>query len=158
MIEARFVGRGRSRDLYIAVVDELTVPDVSKVPRPYVLLVAFDVGDIDPTDADRFADEFLAVGGCVYVCPWGEECGWLHDVFDQAFIRAVPEERRDEEFVMTSWHDDEPLDETLWFAVFAAYNDPGVKSVVAVTSPAYAEQIERRFADVEQLSRDVVGE
>ena len=67
MIEARYVGRhGQWRELYVAVVDELTVPDVSKLPRPYVLLVAFDVGDVDPAAAARFADEFLAVGGCVY--------------------------------------------------------------------------------------------
>ena len=59
---------------------------------------------------------------------------------------------------MTSWHDDEPLDEALWFAVFVAYNDPGVESVVAITSQDYAEHVERRFADVEQLNRDVVGE
>jgi len=159
VIQARHVGRHDPwRDLYLAVVDELTVPDVSKVPRPFVLLLALDIGDVDSSEMARFADEFLAVGGCVYVCTWGEGCEWLHDAFDEAFIRAVPEDRWDDEFVLTTWHDDEPLDEALWYAVFVAYNEPGVESVLAVASPEYAEHIERRFADVEQLSEDVVGE
>lgn len=53
----------------------------------------------------------------VYVVAWGVECEEWHDTVDWAVLEVfdfgdIP----DDKFVMTTWHDDEPLSEALWFA------------------------------------------
>ena len=59
---------------------------------------------------------------------------------------------------MTTWHEDDTLDEALWYAVFNTYIDEhDLSSVLAVVAPPYAEQVERRLADSVGLNRDVVG-
>ena len=61
--------------------------------------------------------EWLVNGGCLYVVAWGVECQEWHDTVDWTVLEAfdfgdVP----DDKFVMTTWHDNEPLSDALWFA------------------------------------------
>lgn len=58
---------------------------------------------------------------------WGIDCKAWHDSVDDANRDAfdfghIPEDR----FVITTWHNREPLSEALWFAGFCA-NHPDVK-------------------------------
>ena len=60
---------------------------------------------------------WLVNGGCLYVVAWGVECQEWHDTVDWTVLEAfdfgdVP----DDKFVMTTWHDNEPLSDALWFA------------------------------------------
>lgn len=63
------------------------------------------------------ACQHLIAAGARYVCVWGEDCELWHDEFDWANLRsknfALPNER---DLVMTTWHDNESLAETMRFA------------------------------------------
>lgn len=56
------------------------------------------------------------------------------------------------------WHQRDTLDEALWYAVSAFSDEYGYSTVLVVASPQYAEQVERRLVDSEQLDHDVVDE
>jgi len=67
--------------------------------------------------------EWLVNSGCLYMMAWGVECSSWDDSVDWANqsvvgLDDVPEDR----FVMTTWHDNEPLAETFWFAGFSAHH------------------------------------
>ena len=103
--------------------------------------------------------------GCHYVCAWGPGCVRVHDITDLTWSRENPESANlpvgawDETYVATTAHDGETIDEALWFAIFLAHVDEHeLRNVLAVTSPRYAEHVERRLADSEQLSDEVVDE
>lgn len=60
---------------------------------------------------------WLIESGCLYFVAWGRDCEVWHDTVDWAILEAhdfgnIPDDR----FVMTTWHDKEPLSEALWFA------------------------------------------
>ncbi len=64
---------------------------------------------------------WLVASGCLYMMAWGEGCSSWDDSLDCANLEAwnwegIP----DHHFVMTSWHENEPLQEVLGFAKMAA--------------------------------------
>lgn len=58
--------------------------------------------------------------GVVYVSAWGPDCEGVHDIIDEVLVDRSPD-ATDEDVIMTTWHEDEALDEALWFAVNSAY-------------------------------------
>lgn len=55
---------------------------------------------------------------------WGKECSEWDKSVDQANLDDfngvdIPNDK----FVLTTWHDDEPLEEVLWFSQHAAHHD-----------------------------------
>ena len=67
--------------------------------------------------------DWLVRAGCLYMMAWGVACSSWDDSVDWASMSASNfEETPDDQFVMTTWHDKEPLSETLWFAAHAAYH------------------------------------
>jgi hypothetical protein len=80
-----------------------------------------------------FASEALAAG-CVYACAWGPGCELVHDTFDARFNEI---EYSGGPVVMTTWHEDESLEQALTFLMRDAWpSDPWIAScrasVVAV--------------------------
>ena len=67
--------------------------------------------------------DWLVRSGCLYMMAWGVGCSSWDDSVDWA-NRSVSEvgEVPDDQFVMTTWHDSEPLSETLWFAAHTAHH------------------------------------
>ena len=64
---------------------------------------------------------WVVESGCLYFIAWGIACEAWHDTVDWTNLEAfdfgdIPDDR----FVMTTWHDKEPLSEALWFAGNAA--------------------------------------
>jgi len=60
--------------------------------------------------------EWLVRTGCLYTMAWGPEGSAWDTAVDEANIEAhafgdIPPDR----FVMTTWHDEEPLEEVFWF-------------------------------------------
>jgi len=67
--------------------------------------------------------EWLVKSGCLYMMAWGVECSSWDDSVDGANLSVVGlEDIPDDRFVMTTWHDNEPLTETFWFAGFTAHH------------------------------------
>jgi hypothetical protein len=66
----------------------------------------------------------LCKTGCRYMMAWGPECSRWDDDVDWAnrerFDCAEPPESH---YIMTTWHDDESLDELFWFAKTTACYD-----------------------------------
>jgi hypothetical protein len=61
--------------------------------------------------------EWLFISGCRYLVAWGDQCEEWHDTMDAVNIAAFPGgEIPDDKFVMTTWHDAEPMREAFWFS------------------------------------------
>ena len=53
--------------------------------------------------------------GLVYFCAWGRECEAVHNAVDMCDIEQQKSSGNPDFFIMTTSHDDEPLEEALWF-------------------------------------------
>lgn len=61
--------------------------------------------------------EALVAAGCLYALAWGLDCFIWDDSVDWAFLEHYDYgEYPEDKFVMTTWHDDETLEETVDFA------------------------------------------
>jgi hypothetical protein len=94
------------------------------------------------------------------LCAWGPDCARVHDAFD-----AVDAERTstDDAYTNTTWHDDEDLDDALWYALVAdmppeAYVD-SCRAIlaIAVGRRDWADRIERAFADSGRFIEEVLA-
>ena len=72
---------------------------------------------------DQISD-WLVEQGCLYMMAWGTDCILWHDGVDDANMRAfIYKDIPDEHFVLTTWHDDEPLREVLWDAQHLPFHE-----------------------------------
>jgi hypothetical protein len=67
--------------------------------------------------------DWLVRSGCLYMMAWGCECTLWDDSVDYAMLAAQSLcEIPDDSFIMTTWHDDEPLEEVFWYSENCAYH------------------------------------
>ena len=94
------------------------LPDIG-AKRPYRAIVVLEQ-DTSPEWRARVSD-WLVQSGCLYMMAWGPDSSAWDDSVDWANLSAFDGgEIPDDDFVMTTWHDHEPLSETFWFAEHAA--------------------------------------
>jgi len=90
--------------------------------------------------------------GASYVCLLGPDCERLHDCFDEADF-YVNGESTTSRLLMTTWHDDESLEEMIWFAINTTVPSPDyfyrTQSVVIATigSDDWATRAQRYVDD-----------
>lgn len=70
-----------------------------------------------PSEWRNAIADWLVASACLYFMAWGKDCEAWHDSVDWATLEVfnygeIPDER----FILTTWHDKEPLSEVLWFA------------------------------------------
>jgi len=87
------------------------------------LLLAYDARS-GAEEALRALAERTLAQGLVYLCAWGPDCKRVHDLFERAIV-AREEERGDDDTVMTTWHEDESLEEAAWYFAHVASPSPG---------------------------------
>ena len=59
----------------------------------------------------------------MYMMAWGKDCSSWDDSVDLANLKDFNfEEIPDEKFVMTTWHNNEPLEEVFWFSKRSAFH------------------------------------
>ena len=105
--------------IYVRISEGEPFPDISSY-GPFRAVVVLD-GAYSPEWQDE-ASDWLVRSGCLYMMAWGENCSSWDDSVDFANIRKFDfQEIPDESFVMTTWHDNEPLEEVFWFAGFCAH-------------------------------------
>ena len=160
MTQIQHIGRSEvaERELFSLVLPDFqSVPDSISLPsRHFIAFVAADAVSVDSTVLAEFSRRLLRAG-CVYFCAWGADCERVHDVFDGECLDVEP-------VIMTTWHSEDSLDEALWFFVSNAYPDDGywdtTRSALAISiaRPDWDEQIRRRLADLDSLTKDVVDE
>jgi len=67
--------------------------------------------------------QWLVRSGCLYMMAWGPECSSWDDSVDVANLEEfgygeIPDDR----FVMTTWHESEPVQEVFWFSKHSAHH------------------------------------
>ena len=86
---------------------------------PFKVVVVIDA-DVTPEWQGQVSD-WLVRSGCRYMMAWGRDCHAWDSSVDEANLvmfdyGAIPED----DYVMTTWHPDEPLEEIFWFSQFCA--------------------------------------
>jgi hypothetical protein len=159
MTDLRIVGRDGERALCVVEADnvphlQLVVPAELK---PFVMFSAFDARDATDDDLARFALRVLEQG-CAYVCAWGEKAGRVELAFDRVAVDAqlagrpyVPD------VLMTTSHEDESLDDALWFAVVTAFPPAlDAHAVVAICDQGLSADVEMRLSDSERWNEELL--
>jgi hypothetical protein len=105
---------------YVHLTSRALLPDLSSL-KPFKAVVIID--DEVPVERRVEISEWLVESGCLYMMAWGDQCSRWDDSVDMADLQAFDYgEILKDKFVMTTWHDDEPLKEVFWFAKHAAHH------------------------------------
>jgi hypothetical protein len=109
---------------YVRIAEGAPLPDISRfAPFRAVLVIA---AGYSPDWQDKVSD-WLVASGCLYMMAWGPDCSSWDDSVDCANQRRfdfgeIPERQ----FVTTTWHEHESLDDVFWYAHSCAH-DPYVE-------------------------------
>ena len=105
---------------YIPISENSPLPEIVQFRHFRAIVV------VDAPYRDEWQDEvsrWLVDAGCLYMMAWGLNCSSWDDSVDYAQIQKyLPGDAPEEEFVMTTWHDDETLESVFWFAQFNAHD------------------------------------
>jgi hypothetical protein len=99
---------------YIQLRPHGELPDLTHLD-PFMAIVVID----DHSDEMWRWDvaRWLVASGCRFMLAWGKECESWHDAIDDAADEAFDyDDVPPEQTVMSTWHDDEDLEEVFWFA------------------------------------------
>jgi hypothetical protein len=135
--------------LFIGTIEELSDAIQPRNPQ-FTLFLAWDALALDQAQLRKWMQP-LVDRGLVYFCAWGRECKALHDAVDMCDIEPQKNSGNPDFFIMTTWHDDEPLEEALWFfQTLALPTEPPIvgnfdRFAVAVGNPQWADEMSRFF-------------
>ena len=95
------------------------LPPAVETGSPYKAVVVADVGV--STEWRNRISAWLVDTGCKYMMAWGMECSAWDSSVDEANLAAfdfgdIPER----DFVMTTWHENQPVEEAFWYSQFSA--------------------------------------
>ena len=99
---------------YLQLYAGAKLPDITNL-RPFRSVVVID--DETTPEWQSQVSTWLVKSGCLYMMAWGKKCSAWDDSVDLANLEAfnygdIP----DDKFVMTTWHEKEPLNEVFWFS------------------------------------------
>jgi len=102
-----------STTTYIHLAPDSIPPALTAVPSKFVVVVEAEVSG----EWQQRVSDWIVASGCLYMMAWGRACSTWDDSVDWANIDQwgagpIPES----ELVVTTWHDDEPLEEVFCFA------------------------------------------
>ena len=91
----------------------------------------------------ELVSHWLVKSGCVYMMAWGYECEAWDDSVDEAILIAfdygeIPEDK----FVMTTWHEDETLEDVFFFAKNAAFARPETSNFLLLHISEQSKEVE----------------
>jgi hypothetical protein len=136
MLEVKQKHLGTGRLAAIVRVEDFTSP-VSVDAGNYVLLIASDaIIALDIKTARAWVD-----AGARYVCAWGPDSEQIHESFDYAGF--LPEYGQEVE-LMTTAHEDESIEEALWFAFNCAKSVEPDQALDVVVIVVDSESLETR--------------
>jgi hypothetical protein len=131
--------------LYVEEIEQLA-QRLQPCKRYFTLFLAWDAQAADQAQLRKWMQP-LVDRGLIYFCAWGRECKAVHDAVDICDIEREKRSENPDFIIMTTWHDDEPLEEALWFFQMLAL--PTEESIagnfdrlaVAVGNPHWAEEM-----------------
>lgn len=106
---------------YIQISAEADLPSMT-VYKPFRAIVVVEEKVSDEWQAK--VSGWLVNSGCLYMMAWGIECSSWDDSVDHANLEIydygdIP----DDQFVMTTWHENKELKEVVWFSKHCALHD-----------------------------------
>lgn len=135
-----------------------TVPSLNDIPAAvesasahYLLFLALDAASIED-ERLRFLARALIDRGMACLCVWGNDCSRVHDQFD---LEREPNESEGR-VVTTTWHDDEPISEALWYFANCAYPSDDFEAdctdwvAISVANQEWEQQITRELVEMNQ--------
>ena len=130
--------------------------------RHFVCLLVWDSEEEPVGEISRVAEVLLG-SGCVYLCTWGSGCKKVHDIADAVSVAANPGPA-DDSVVMTTSHEDETLDDALWFFLRCTFPDQpyedSCRAAVAVLIGGNADhplsRIRHALTDTGRFSEEVL--
>jgi hypothetical protein len=137
----------RSIPVYIHLTP-FSVPPPSVITGPFLAIVI-----IEQCVALKWQlqlSTWLVESGCRYMMAWGENCSSWDDSVDMANLEAfdygdIP----DDQFVMTTWHENEPLGDVFWFAKYAASHPTIELEQVIIVHLAASSALDSMLRDYE---------
>ena len=152
-----------AKDFSVIALAELKWPTNLNLPtKRFRLFVAADVTELN---ADALADFAWAAvcSGMVYFCAWGRGFEKFHDAVDEVIANHCAGERRFtgptcKDTVMTTWHDNETLEEALDFFSKLALPTEGLmpesshRIAICVGNPAWAAKAKQSLESAEFLA------
>ena len=94
-------------------------PEIKFSPNRIILIIEQDVSPAWQAKVSKW----IVDSGCLFMMAWGKDCSSWDESVDDANLEdfeygEIPEDR----FVLTTWHDNEPIEEAFWFCRFAAFH------------------------------------
>jgi hypothetical protein len=137
---------------YLHLQPNQTPPDIRISPFRAVVVIDDPVSD----EWRGLASEWLVRSGCLYMVAWGLDCSLWDDSVDHANLAAfdygdIP----DDKFVMTTWHDREPLSEAFWFAAHSALHPDIDLTRTLVVHISHEERREQLLAAYNAAARAI---
>jgi len=109
---------GSATYIHLSPEADLPSPESTSPARVIVIVEA----DVTPNWQAKVS-HWLVEAGCLYMLAWGNGCSTWDDSVDLANINQFKfEEIPESKFVMTTWHQNEPLNEVFWFAKNNAFH------------------------------------
>jgi hypothetical protein len=131
---------------YFRIGEDAPLPDIS-FNAPFRAVVVLEAPY--STDWQNRISGWLVESGCLYMMAWGEGCSSWDDSVDWASIDDFPDGNvPDARFVMTTWHEHEPLEEVFWFAGHCAnHSDVDLANtlILHVSPTARRDEMLERF-------------
>jgi hypothetical protein len=103
---------------YFRIGEDAPLPDIV-VYAPFRAVVVLEM----PCSSEwqNMVSKWLVDSGCLFMMAWGDGCSDWHDCVDWANLDQFPSGPiPDDRFVLTTWHEREPLEEVFWFALHGA--------------------------------------
>ncbi|WP_271438414.1 DUF7684 family protein [Pontixanthobacter luteolus] len=132
-------------------VEYVHLPSGSNLPKPEFLhrrVIVIIEQVAEEAWRDRISD-WIAASGCLYMMARGDDCSTWDDSVDHANLERfdygdIPEES----FIMTTWHDDEPLSEVFFHNQMCAFHptiDLPLVTILHIAETDQSEQILRAY-------------
>lgn len=103
---------------YIQLQPYSKLPDILEL-KPFRSVLIIE--DIVAEERQMKVSEWLVASGCLYMMAWGKNCSSWDDSVDIANLKEFSyEEIPDDRFVMTTWHENEPLKDVYFFSKYSA--------------------------------------
>ena len=108
------VGRMKPNIRYLHLAPDAELPPLEGLQQFKCVLVSeAEVAQMTMWETART----LVGSGCLYALAWGQDCEAWRDAIDDAYLEATNyEEVAPARQVLSTWHEDEELDEVFWFA------------------------------------------
>jgi len=117
---------------YVRIAPSEPLPDIAGF-APFKAIVVLDSSYTGDWQSE--VSDWLVSSGCRYMMAWGPASTTWDDSVDWSDLAARKFKEDDSRFVMTTWHDDETLENAFWYSQFCAnfsYDDVELTNALIV--------------------------